>query len=142
MTVFKAWASRAGQIGKAAYPPTRPVVGAAVDVGLGADSAVPDAEAQRCQRRREIASAGRSKNASRLRRRAALFRSVTSKLSFPVRSMNLLSRPDRHPPSHGAQRRGWEEQSHAQYREHGEHRTFPAVSTVASLLPRVYIRRW
>jgi hypothetical protein len=25
------------------------------------------------------------------------------------------SRPDRHPPSHGAQRRGWEERSHAQY---------------------------
>ena len=47
------------------------------------------------------------------------FSSVTSKLSFPVRSMSLLSRPDRLPPSHGAQRRGWEEQSHAQYREHG-----------------------
>jgi len=62
----------------------------------------------------------------------ALFSSVTSKLSFPVRSMSLLSRPDRHPPRHGAQRRGWEEQSHAQYREHGEHRTFPAVSTVSS----------
>jgi hypothetical protein len=32
---------------------------------------------------------------------------------------------------HGAQRRGWEERSHAQHREHGEHRTFPVVSTVA-----------
>jgi hypothetical protein len=31
----------------------------------------------------------------------------------------------------GAQRRGWEERSHAQHREHGEHRTFPAASTVA-----------
>jgi hypothetical protein len=53
------------------------------------------------------------------------------KLSFPVRSMNLLSRPDLASPGHGAQRRGWEERSHAQHREHGEHRTFPAVSTVA-----------
>jgi hypothetical protein len=26
---------------------------------------------------------------------------------------------------------GWEERSHAQHREHGEHRTFPAASTVA-----------
>ena len=25
----------------------------------------------------------------------------------------------------------WEERSHAQHREHGEHRTFPAASTVA-----------
>jgi 1-acyl-sn-glycerol-3-phosphate acyltransferase len=49
--------------------------------------------------------------------------------------MNLLSRPDRHHPGHGAQRRRWEEQSHAQHREHGEHRTFPAVSTVASRRP-------
>jgi hypothetical protein len=45
--------------------------------------------------------------------------------------MNLLSRPDLASPGHGAQRRGWEERSHAQHREHGEHRTFPAVSTVA-----------
>jgi ATP-dependent exoDNAse (exonuclease V) alpha subunit len=27
---------------------------------------------------------------------------------------------------------GWEEQSHAQKREDGEHRTFPAVNTVAT----------
>src|SRR5215472_15843043 len=40
--------------------------------------------------------------------------------------MSQLSRPDRPLPSHGAQRRGWEERSHAQHREHGEHRTFPA----------------
>jgi len=47
----------------------------------------------------------------------------------------LLSRPDLASPGHGAQRRGWEERSHAQQREHGEHRTFPAVSTVARSLP-------
>ena len=40
--------------------------------------------------------------------------------------------PTWHHPGHGAQRRGWEERSHAQQREHGEHRTFPAASTVAS----------
>ncbi len=51
--------------------------------------------------------------------------------SFPVRPMSLLSRPDLAHPGHGAQRRGWEERSHAQHREHGEHRTFPAASTVA-----------
>jgi hypothetical protein len=39
--------------------------------------------------------------------------------------------PTWHHGGHGAQRRGWEERSHAQQREHGEHRTFPAVSTVA-----------
>src|SRR5437660_4932660 len=43
--------------------------------------------------------------------------------AFPV--------PTWHHLSHGAQRRGWEERSHAQQREHGEHRTFLAVSTVA-----------
>jgi hypothetical protein len=53
------------------------------------------------------------------------------KLSFAVRSISLLSRPDLASLCHGAQRRGWEERSHAQHREHGEHRTFPAVSTVA-----------
>jgi len=42
--------------------------------------------------------------------------------------MSLLSRPDLASPCHGAQRRGWEERSHAQHREH---RTFPGVSTVA-----------
>ena len=46
-----------------------------------------------------------------------------SSACFPV--------PTWHHFSHGAQRRGWEERSHAQQREHGEHRTFPAVSTVA-----------
>src|SRR5437764_12744839 len=92
---------------------------------------------QACQRRREDASAGRSKNASRAERRRVVtgtWRSTGQgqpKLSFPVRSMNLLSRPDLASPGHGAQRRGWEERSHAQHREHGEHRTFPAVSTVA-----------
>jgi hypothetical protein len=44
----------------------------------------------------------------------------------------LLSRPDLANSGRGAQRRGWEERSHAQQREHGEHRTFPAVSTAAS----------
>jgi hypothetical protein len=39
--------------------------------------------------------------------------------------------PTWHHVGHGAQRRGWEERSHAQHREHGEHRTFPVVSTVA-----------
>ena len=53
------------------------------------------------------------------------------KRSFPVRSMSLLSRPDLATAGDGAQRRGWEERSHAQHREHGEHRTFPVVSTVA-----------
>jgi hypothetical protein len=54
-----------------------------------------------------------------------------TKLSFPVRSVGLLSRPDLASPGRGAQRRGWEERSHAQHREHGEHRTFPVASTVA-----------
>jgi hypothetical protein len=45
--------------------------------------------------------------------------------------MNLLSRPNLANFGRRAQRRGWEERSHAQQREHGEHRTFPAVSTVA-----------
>src|SRR5215469_18783177 len=61
--------------------------------------------------------------------------SVAADLSFPVRSVSLLSRSDLASPGHGAQRRGWEERSHAQQREHGEHRTFPAVSTVARSLP-------
>jgi hypothetical protein len=40
--------------------------------------------------------------------------------------MNLLSRPDLRRDRRGdAQRREWEAQSHAQQREHGEHRTFP-----------------
>jgi hypothetical protein len=60
--------------------------------------------------------------------------------SFFVRSASLLSRPDLVPPGRGAQRRGWEERSHAQARpwprehgEDGEHRTFPEVSSVARL---------
>jgi hypothetical protein len=52
--------------------------------------------------------------------------------------MSELSRPDRHPASHGAQRRGWEEQSHAQYREHGEHRSEHRGKLTAR---RGYIRR-
>jgi broad specificity phosphatase PhoE len=37
----------------------------------------------------------------------------------------------------------WEERSHAQHREHGEHRTFPAVSTVAGWPPvGFYLWRW
>jgi len=67
------------------------------------------------------------------------FKQRHPELSFAVRSMSLLSRPDPglrrgrlwDHPGHGAQRRGWEERSHAQHREHGEHRTFPVVSTVA-----------
>ena len=53
--------------------------------------------------------------------------------------MNLLSRPDLGSDGLGAQRRGWEERSHAQHREHGEHRTFPAASTVAGW-PSVWLR--
>jgi hypothetical protein len=45
--------------------------------------------------------------------------------------MSLFSRPDLGTGGRGAQRRGWEGRSHAQQREHGEHRTFPVVSTVA-----------
>jgi len=45
--------------------------------------------------------------------------------------MSLLSRPDLRTDRRGAQLRGWEARSHAQHCEHGEHRTFPAVSTVA-----------
>jgi hypothetical protein len=42
-----------------------------------------------------------------------------------------------------AQRRGWEERSHAQHREHGEHRAFPAVSTVVGWPPAgFYVWRW
>jgi hypothetical protein len=51
---------------------------------------------------------------------------------------SLLSRSDL-VPGHGAQRRGWEERSHAQHREHGEHRTFPAVSPVAGWKPAGFL---
>src|SRR5262249_23145554 len=54
--------------------------------------------------------------------------------------MSLLSRPDLATPGRGAQRRGWEERSHAQHREHGEHRTFPAVSPVAGGPPAGLLR--
>ena len=80
-----------------------------------------------CQRRREDASAGRSKIHHR--------RGPTRELRFPVRLMSLLSRPDLASPGHGAQHRGWEERGHAQHREHGEFRTFPAASTVTDRLP-------
>jgi hypothetical protein len=76
-----------------------------------------------CQRRREDASADRSKNASR---RAASRVQLSSSID-----KSLLSRPDLECNGRGAQLRGWEARSHAQQREHGEHRTFPAVSTVA-----------
>jgi hypothetical protein len=65
------------------------------------------------------------------RRAGVKMHHARSRRSFPVRSMSLLSRPDLAIAGDGAQRRGWEERSHAQHREHGEHRTFPAVSTVA-----------
>jgi len=91
----------------------------------------------KCQRRREDASAGRSKNASRAERRRVVRRyvaldrsgSAQTQLSSSINEPAFPSRPAS--PGHGAQRRGWEERSHAQHREHGEHRTFPAVSTVA-----------
>ena len=83
-----------------------------------------------CQRRREDASAGRSKNASRGLPSIAL----PNWLSCLI-DVSLLSRPDLGTDGRGAQRRGWEERSHAHPGldpgEHGEHRTFPAASTVA-----------
>jgi hypothetical protein len=89
-----------------------------------------------CQRRRDNASAGRSKNASRTgegRRRMRGTRSigVSPNSAFQFDRLACFPIPYAAHPGHGAQRRGWEEPSHAQHREHGEHRTFPAVSTVA-----------
>ena len=56
---------------------------------------------------------------------------------------SLLSRPDLECNGRGAQRRGWEARSHAQQREHGEHRTFPAASTVADWSPAgFYVWCW
>jgi hypothetical protein len=55
-----------------------------------------------------------------------------AEVRFPVRLVNELSRPDLGCDGRGAQRRGWEARSHAQRSEHGEHRTFPAASTVSS----------
>jgi hypothetical protein len=63
----------------------------------------------------------------------ALRRVASCNAAFPVRLISLLSHPDLGTDGRGAQRRGWEDQSHAQHREHGEHRTFPAVSTVGRL---------
>jgi hypothetical protein len=55
--------------------------------------------------------------------------------AFRFDFVNLLSRPDLACAGRGAQRRGWEERSHAHPGldpgEHGEPRTFPAASTVA-----------
>jgi hypothetical protein len=61
--------------------------------------------------------------------------SVSVNSAFQFDQMSLLSRPDLGSLGHGAQRRGWEERSHAQHREHGEHRTFRAASTVADWSP-------
>jgi hypothetical protein len=74
---------------------------------------------------------GRSGTAKGCRRCGALDRSgsAQTQLSSSINEPAFPSRPGI--PGHGAQRRGWEERSHAQHREHGEHRTFPAVSTVA-----------
>src|SRR3954466_3459414 len=55
--------------------------------------------------------------------------SLNSAFRFDLRACFPV--PTWHCPGRGAQRRGWEERSHAQHREHGEHRTFPAASTVA-----------
>src|SRR6266446_2177756 len=86
-----------------------------------------------CQRRREDASAGRSKNASRtgVRGDGGLVRSGHPNSAFQFDQRACFPVPTWHHAGHGAQRRGWEERSHAQHREHGEHRTFPVVSTVA-----------
>jgi hypothetical protein len=53
-----------------------------------------------------------------------------TQLSSSINEPAFPSRPD---ITAGTARsvRGWEERSHAQQREHGEHRTFRAVSTVA-----------
>jgi hypothetical protein len=56
---------------------------------------------------------------------------VSPNSAFQFDRLACFPVPTWHHPGHGAQRRGWEERSHAQHREHGEHRTFPAVSTVA-----------
>ncbi len=62
---------------------------------------------------------------------AALVQVVISNSAFQFDQRACFPVPTWHRPGHGAQRRGWEERSHAQQREHGEHRTFPVVSTVA-----------
>ena len=85
-----------------------------------------------CQRRIEDASAGRSKIASRgMDGRPAMrwsgSRRVTLNPAFRFDLRACFPVPTWHCPGHGAQRRGWEERSHAQQREHGEHRTFPEV---------------
>ena len=126
--------------------------------GCKNDARVPDAgclfevsaslQAYRCQRRRENGPAGRSKIASQPDGRAAAearhsFNQRHPELSFSVGSKEPAFRPTWQPGGHGAQRRGWEEQSHAQHREHGERRTFPAASTVAALpVGFFYVWRW
>jgi hypothetical protein len=66
----------------------------AVRMAEARSRALADVEAVHgCQRRREIASAGRSKNTSPLRCGTDR-QSMAANLSFPVRSVNLLSRPD------------------------------------------------
>jgi hypothetical protein len=82
-----------------------------------------------CQRRREDASADRSKDASR--------RAADWNTAFQFDLINLLSRP----AGRGAQRRGWKARSHAQQREHGEHRTFPAEHRGMLISGVVYVRR-
>jgi hypothetical protein len=77
------------ELGQAAIP-GRTADGAdvmvnALGVGMGLGIA--------CQRRRENASDGRSKNASRADGRH-WFKQRHHQRSFPVRSMSLLSRPD------------------------------------------------
>jgi hypothetical protein len=90
-----------------------------------------------CQRRRECASASRSKNASLTTElRDTRFQRRHGELRFPVRSIRArFPVPTWYRAGHGAQRRGWEARSHAQHREHGEHRTFPGVSPVAGWKP-------
>jgi hypothetical protein len=64
-----------------------------------------------------------------------LSRALPNWLSCSI-DVSLLSRPDLRAGGRGAQRRGWEERSHAHPGldpgEHGEHRIFRAASTVAS----------
>ena len=69
--------------------------------------------------------------------------SVVTQISEPIRNKQTPSPADSFAagPSRGAQRRRWEQQttrSHARpiAREHGEHRTFSAVSTVAHSITR------
>ena len=61
-----------------------------------------------------------------------LVQAASPERRFPVRSKSLLSRPDLALRGRGAQRRGWEERSHAQQREHGDGHCVPiAIEEVA-----------